>query len=367
MAACSAPEPAPPPPRYEPVLGRSEVRALGDYLYAGYALRAAQEGLLPNPDVGALEEDLARARGDLREALVRAGADPARAQDEANLLPIAHEAAQRGDRYAFLFTEDGRSFSVVRLRARKRRERAFFGQAFPYTVLEFDETLVDDYPSHLTERRAARPASYSSAGPTVRLDYAAIVEIGQRQFLPQAPSLVAAIQATEADFLEFAQPERTLELLGLTKTVLRGRSVEALWSRLAPRPAAERLQGFVQDYAAHSELRAAAELYALLAEPSEGPPDPVALAQRGALAAMLHDEPLGHLADLVGLAILGVQQRSDLPPLVAARQLLFELLAELRQGPPSPEADARACAALAHLPAKEIRELALHAWNSRTK
>lgn len=367
LAACSTPpEPEPSAERHRPVLGRSEVRALGDYLYAGYAVRAAGEGLLANPDVEALEGDLAEAREDLERALVEAGADPERARHEANLLPLAHEAAQRGDRYAFLFTEDRRSFAVVRLRARKGRERAFFGEAFPYTLLEFDETLIDDYPTRMTRDRVARPASYSSAG-TVRIDYAAIVEIGRTLFLPQAALLVQAIQTPKADFLALATPEQTLELLGLVKAVLRGRSVEPLWSRLQPRPQAERLQGFVQDYAAHAELRAAAELYALQAEADPSNPDPLALARRGALVAILHDEPLGHLADLVGLAILGLQAGSDQPPFVAARQLLFEFLAEVREGPASPEADASACATLAHLPAQEIRRIARKLWNSGAK
>ncbi|MEZ6187520.1 MAG: hypothetical protein R3F62_21240 [Planctomycetota bacterium] len=344
------------------MLGRSEVRALGRYLHAGYALRAAGEGRRPEQDPSALEADLTAARDALAEALVAAGADPARVADEANLLPVAHEAAQRGDRYAFVFAPDPSSFAVVRLRTRRRRERVFFGEAFDYTLLEYDEVLVEDYPAFLGGGGAPQPASYSSAGQ-VRVDYAAIVEIGKRQFLPRAEELVGAIHVPDEAFLERSGADAALELLSLTKAVLRGRSVEPLWSRLQPRPADERLQGFVQDYAAHAELRAAAELFALQTDPGEAP-DPRSLAQRGALVAMLHDEPLGHLADLVGLAIVAVQTESELPALLGARELLVEFLAELREGE-GPAADARACARLARLSAKEIRDLAQALWNKR--
>ena len=70
---------------------------------------------------------------------------------------------------------------------------------------------------------------------------------------------------------------------------------------------------------------------------------------------------------MVGLAVLGLQAGSDLPAFSAARQLLFDFLAEVRDGAPSPEADAKACATLARLPAQEIRRIAQELWNRKAK
>lgn len=379
LTACSG-APEPPPPRRTPTLDRAAVRALREWALAAHGLRRlGEQGGAPGR-VEELEAARARARAELEQALIAEGADPARAADEAQLLPLAHEAAQAGGRYAFLLGDDPASFSLVRIASDDpQRGLRLFEEPFTYRLLVHDETLVPDYPAWLAEQAGTpltRPATWSGDG-TVRVDRAAIERVGQEQFLPRVDALRAAAgrAADPASFRALATGEERLpELIELTRASLRWRSLEQLWAGLAARPRAEQLAGFVADYARRSELRAACELRELrrLRPASAGSATPlsrdeaVQLQQLGALSAMIHGEPLGVAADLLALA--GVALRGDpaaraAPALEAARLLVGELAARLRDGPPSPEADALALWRLANVTpaALQAEARALHA------
>lgn len=381
--ACGGPEPAPPPAR-TPTLDRAGVRALREWVLAAHELRLIGEagGGAPAERLEELEATRARARRELQRQLVADGADPDRAADEAQLLPLAHEAARAGGRYAFLLGDDPASFALVRVeREEPLRSVRLFGLPFSYRLLVHDETLVPDYPAWRAERAGTplvRPATWSGDG-TVRVDLAAIERLGEEQFLPQVEALrAAAAQAADPQaFRAGAGEARLPELLGLARAALRWRSLEQLWSTLSARPRAEQLQGFVADYARRAELRAACELRELrrLRPGSEdaqrelrplSPAEAVQLQELGALSAMLHGEPLGATADLLalaGLALQASQPGAGAPALEAARRLVAELAAGLREGPPSVEGDALALWRLANANPAALRELArpLHA------
>jgi hypothetical protein len=266
------------------------------------------------------------------------------------------EAARGGGRYALLLGDDPASFALVRVsRAEPERSLRLFGEAFRYRLLEHDETLVPDYPTWRAERageQVLRPASWSGDG-TVRVDRAAIARLGAEQFLPQVEALRAAAgrAADPEQFRAGAGEERLPALLELARAALRWRSLESLWATLAARPRGEQLEGFVADYARRAELRAACELRELRRlRPTAGgqpltPEELLRLQELGALSALLHGEPLGVAADLLALAARSLAAGSDgaaAPPLLAARRLVADLAAGLREGPPSLEADALA-------------------------
>ncbi|MGE0709576.1 MAG: hypothetical protein AB7N76_20955 [Planctomycetota bacterium] len=384
LCACAA-EPAPKPaprPRHVAV-DRGVLRAFRAYVYAGYGLVLARERP-EQADTATLKERQALAREELRTALVDAGADPATLGDDAaKLVATVGEGIARGGRYALLARVDGAhtdSVRVVRLRERDlQREVRLFDETFRYRVTSFDETLVADYDAWRAEQLgqpAAREVAVYREDGRIQLDLGAAREVGAKLFLPRVEALAqAAAAADEEAFVRRA--DRLAQLLGLAKAVLRWRSLEALWSRIRSRPPEEQLQRFVEDYVERAELRAAAELHALShlrgAPPpgQELPPLDDAARQRlfelGSLSAAIHGEPLGQVADLLGLAVLSLDGPRHEAHFRAARQLVLDLVARLRQGPPSDQADARALAKLARASAEEARALAreLHAARAR--
>ena len=378
LAACGGPPP-PPPPRPSG-LERASIRALRAWTVATYELRLLGEpgAVAPAGRLEALEEERAQARAELARALVAGGADPSRAEDEGQLLPLVNEAARAGGRYALLLGDDPASFALVRVERDEERLARLFGETFAYRLVVHDETLVPDWPAWRAERLAgagslARPATWSAGGPgssgVVRVDRAAIERRGAEQFLPRVDALrAAAARAADPEaFRGAAGPEHLPELVELCRAALRWRSLEQLWATLAARPAREQLAGFVADYALRAETRAACELRELLrlrppgaaTSPALTPEDQVRLQELGALSAMLHGEPLGVLADLLALVRAGSgTQAAAAPAVLAARHLVAELAAGLREGPASLEADALALWRLAGASPQELRRQA---------
>ncbi|MCW8139368.1 MAG: hypothetical protein KIT58_10745, partial [Planctomycetota bacterium] len=217
-----------PEPRVEPsperrfTTSRATLRALHDYLSAGYELRLRRELLdagrpLP-PGLPADDARLAQARDQLRQSLREDGAPAARVDAEEELLPLVHEGAERSGRYAFVFPPDGDSFAVVRVTEdAPDRDVTLFGRPQRYALVVHDETIVDDYPTwrarRLTPGAAVhRPATYRAEAREgrwtglVRVDRAAIKALAEQQFLPQVEALREAARRArdEAAFLALA-------------------------------------------------------------------------------------------------------------------------------------------------------------------
>ncbi|RMG17739.1 MAG: hypothetical protein D6731_03520 [Planctomycetota bacterium] len=372
LTGCAGPPPAAPGPPSGVahwMADRGTVRALRDFLYAGYALRLARER--PEEfagEEGSLAERLGRAREGLREALRAAGANPTALGDDAALLREAHAGIRRGGRYALCFGADADSFSVLRVAARDLpREVRLFGTAHRYRLTVFDEVLALDYPAYRAERLGLPPtrqaATYARNGE-VRVDRAAAREVGERLFLPHLAELERSARLARDDRAFLALAERPLaELLMLTKAALRWRSLEPLWGTVSARPRAEQLARFVDDYAQRAELRAVAEQReaARICPDPEAPLDAEARARLfllGSLSAMIHGEPLGALADVVALAAVGLRSGAQAPHLRAAKRLVAELAAAVRRGEGSPRADALAFARLARAEPEALRALA---------
>lgn len=363
------PEPSPEPSYRVPSLGRPGVRLLRDYVHAGYDLLLLRDAPVaaPDRDPGVLEARRLEALGALRSHLRDAGADPDRLEDPRDLMALVGEAIDVGGRYAVVFTSTRGSFALVRVTEERDREVILFGEPFVYRLLVHDETLVEDYPSYRARRLApeggapvARPATYAPG--LVRLDRAAIERIGRERFLPRVAALRERARLVGPDaFVALAREERLEELLALAKDGLRWRSLQGLWSRTRARPADERLEAFVDDYAARAELRAAAELRELGRLRPEGDarplerPERVLLYERGALSAALHGDPLGQVADVLALAAAPLPPED--PTFLGASRLVLELIGALREGE-GPEASARAFARLARADPEELRRLA---------
>lgn len=374
VAGCEAPPPKE-PQRPELSGGRSVVvdrellRAFRGYVYSGYALVLGREQP-QGADPDALRERQELARIELEQALVEAGAERARLERAADLVAAVRQGIERGGRYGLIARLGGPtadSVQVVRLREREvEREVRLFGQPFRYRVTSFDETLVADYARWRAEKlgqmAAYEVATYREDG-LIHLDLGAAREVGERLFLPQVEPLRAtARQATPAAFVGRAQD--LPQLLSLAKATLRWRSLEGLWSRISSRGRSEQLERFASDYAERAELRAVAELHALSslrARNGQQPLDQDArqrLYELGSLSAIVHGEPLGQVADVLGLAVLSLDGPRHAPHFRAARRLVLDLVAELRGGPVSDRADAEALAALAHAAPERLRELA---------
>jgi hypothetical protein len=374
LLGCSSPPEDTGPTQRQLLLDRTSVRALRDFLYAGYEVRLLRDHPehAPTP-LDELEAARTEARAELRRALEGAGADPARAAgDDAELLALIGESVRRGGRYAIVFTPNRDSFALVRIRAAEpNRSLVLFDEPFRYDLVVHDETLALDYPHWLAARVAPQapirqPATYSSEG-TVRLDREAIARIGAEAFLPRIDALRSARDRlrVEASTLALASPEQLPELLTRVKDGLRWRALESLWAGIQARGPEERLQRFVEDYAARAELRAVAELRELARLRQAGDERPLSSDERtllhelGALSAIVHGDPLGHTADVVALAAASLASGAGASPATAAaRRLLGALAAAFRQGEPGAQADALALAALARAEPSRLRELA---------
>ncbi len=85
----------------------------------------------------------------------------------------------------------------------------------------------------------------------------------------------------------------------------------------------------------------------------------------GSLSAILHSDPLGQVADLLGLtaASLGAPPQ---PHFSAASQLILEMLERLGEGNQGLEADALALARLAQASPTQLRALARELYEART-
>jgi hypothetical protein len=393
IAGCTAeprppqPQPAATTPHAEFVATRSVLRALSDWALAGYERRLLRD--LPDraatTDPAPLEERVALAYGQLREALREAGADPARL--DGDLLPLVHEGIARGGRYRFVFPDDRESFAIVRVTDVRQRTITLDAQPFRYTLVAEDETLVPDYPTFVArtlapEAQLPRPTLYESDGQgsgTVYVDRAVIEQIGERQFLPAVDALRDAARRAQEDaaFITLAGEEHLPELLGLTRGALRWRSLDSLWSLAQALPRDEQLARFVDDYAARAELRAAAELreYVRLRPPGKveplGPDERVLLLERASLSAMIHGEPLGAAADVLALAQASLARTppSGEPTFVAARRLVVGLVRRLRPriDPAEPEArvDALGFAGLARISPDALRAHARALYEER--
>lgn len=390
-AGCaSSDETPPPPPQAKPrpiVVDRAVLRALGDYVHAGYAARERLDGATP-PDaaaLSALEERLALARGQLAAALREAGAGQV-ADDQ--LVKLVLDGLARGGRYRVVQAADD-SFSVVRVAEEDERVAVLFGEKTHYRRVVHDETLVLDLAAWRAREAggaaAARPVTWAvdaQGRGTVLVDRAAILALGETQVLPQLDALRAGAREArdEGAFLSRAGEERLGELLGLTRAALRWRSLDPVLGLVASRSREEHLHAFADDYAARAELRAACELRELARlRPDDARPlddkEGALLLELASLSAMVHGEPLGAAADALALATLSLPNapggRKDAPPFVAARRVTVGLARALRpgqaEGQPQAEGDARQDAlafhALARIEPDDLREVArqLHA------
>ena len=371
------PAPEPQPAQTRPLkVDRAVLRALRAYVYASYALILASERPAES-DPAFLRERQELTREELRQALREAGAPADQLGDAASLVAKVREGIEAGGRYAILLRagdQAAESVLVVRILEREvQREARLFGKPFRYRLTSYDELLVADYPTwraeELRQPLAREVATYRQDG-WIQVDRAAAREVGARLFLPQVDQLRATARA--ADAAAFAARAADLpQLLALAKAVLRWRSLEPLWSRIATRGRDEQLTRFTEDYAALAELRAVAELHALghfggpaALDADAGPEARQRLHELGTLSAAIHGDPLAQIADVLGLAVLSLDGPRHAPHYRAARQLVLDLVAKIRgAAPASDAADAAALAQLAHAPAERLRELAreLHA------
>ncbi|MCO5170185.1 MAG: hypothetical protein M9894_27945 [Planctomycetes bacterium] len=396
LGGCAPEKVDAPSPERRFTTSRATLRALHDYLSAGYELRLAREleeaGRPLPPGLAADAARLEQARDQLRQSLREDGAPPARVDAEAELLPLVHEGAERGGRYAFIFPPDGDSFAVVRITEdMPEREVILFGRLVRYALVVHDETIVDDYPTWRARRlnpaaAVHRPATYRAEARdgrwtgVVRVDRAAIKALAEQQFLPQVDALRDAARRArdEAAFLALADEPHHVELLLLARATLRWRSLEALWSLVGSRPRETQVARFVEDYAVRAELRAAAELLELgrLRRPGDEAPltpeERAALFELAALSAMIHGEPLGVAADALALSAASLQGLvpQDDPTALAARRLVIALCQARRAGraaSPGPHDDARDLAWLAGADPEDLRAAAtaLHAQRAR--
>jgi hypothetical protein len=345
---------------------------------AGYDLRLSHDHPTAAPYRPELEERLALARDDLRSAVCEAGAKAGDLTDDASLLEAVNGGIRRSGRYVFLFDDrDGDSFALARIQTEDEpREVLLFDDPFAYRLTVLDETLLVDYPTYRDSRLGrpvSRPTATYARNGTVRVDQSVAVSVGEHRFLPHAASLQAAAKLGEQDEAFLSLMDAPLvDLLTLTKSVLRWRSLEQLWSMIQSRPRSEQLRRFGEDYAARAELRAAAELREALRvvpDPDRELGDPLQqrIFELGSLSAMIHGEPLGQVADLLALAALSMRTGNRAPSFEAARILVVELTANLRQGEPSPEVDARAFARLARATPAELRALARGLYAAKTR
>lgn len=373
---------APPPPKEEPApaprpvkVDRAVLRAFRAYVYASYGLILGRERPAGS-DPALLRERQELAREELRQALVDAGADPASLGEPATLVAAVREGIEFGGSYAMLVRPGevaAESVLVVRIQELEaKRSVRLFGEAFSYRLTSYDETIVADYPTwraeQLRQPLAREVATYRQEEGLglVQVDRSAAREIGARLFLPQVERLRAAAGAAdEAAFV--ARAPQLAQLLSLAKTVLRWRSLEGLWSRISTRSRDTQLARFTEDYAERGELRAAAELQALATlklAPDASAEERQRLFELGTLSAAIHGDPLGVVADVLGLAVISLDGPRHAPHYRAARQLVLDLVGKLRQGAPSNDRnDALALSRLARAPAETLRDLArtLHA------
>jgi hypothetical protein len=378
-AGCSSSAPPPPKPSVEvarPVkVDRAVLRAFKAYVYASYGLILGRERPAGS-DPALLRERQELAREELRQALVDAGAKAESLGEPATLVAAVREGIETGGRYAMLVRPGevaAESVLVVRIQELEaKRSVRLFGKAFGYRLTSYDETIVADYPTWRAEQLrqpvAREVATYRRVEDKglVQVDRSAAREIGARLFLPQVERLRAA--ASAADEAAFVQRAPQLaQLLSLAKTVLRWRSLEGLWSRIATRGRDTQLARFTEDYSERAELRAVAELHALAQlklTPNASAEERQRLFELGTLSAAIHGDPLGQVADVLGLAVISLDGPRHAPHYRAARQLVLDLVAKLRQGAPSGDRnDALALSRLARAPAETLRRLAreLHA------
>ena len=383
LAGCSSP---PPPPKETPVeaarpvkVDRAVLRAFRAYVYASYGLILGRERPAGS-DPALLRERQELAREELRQALVDAGAAAESLGEPATLVAAVREGIEVGGRYAMLVRPGevaAESVLVVRIQELEvKRSVRLFNKPFTYRLTSYDETIVADYPTWRAEqlrqpvaREVATYRRVEDKGPIpglVQVDRSAAREIGARLFLPQVERLRAAASAAdEAAFV--ARAPELAQLLSLAKTVLRWRSLEGLWSRIATRSRDAQLGRFTEDYSERAELRAVAELHALAElklTSSASAEERQRLFELGTLSAAIHGDPLGQVADVLGLAVISLDGPRHAPQYRAARPLVLDLVAKLRAGAPSGDRnDALALSRLARAPAETLRRLAreLHA------
>lgn len=376
---CSSQAPPPEKPPVEaprPVkVDRAVLRAFKAYVYASYGLILGRERPA-GTDPALLRERQELAREELRQALIDAGAAVDSLGAPATLVAAVREGIEAGGRYAMLVRPGevaAESVLVVRIQELEaKRSVRLFGEPFGYRLTSYDETIVADYPTwraeQLRQPLAREVATYRrvEGRGLVQVDRSAAREIGARLFLPQVERLRAAAGAAdEAAFVERAP--QLAQLLSLAKTVLRWRSLEGLWSRIATRGRDTQLARFTEDYSERAELRAVAELHALARlklSPDASAEERQRLFELGTLSAAIHGDPLGQVADVLGLAVISLDGPRHAPHYRAARQLVLDLVAKLRGDAPSGDRnDALALSRLARAPAETLRRLAreLHA------
>ena len=356
------------------VVDRAVVRAFRAYVYASYALILGRERPVGS-DPALLRERQELAREELRQALVDGGASADQLGDAADLVARVRKGIEAGGRYAILLRAgetSAESVLVVRIRELEvKRQARLFGKEFTYRLTSYDETLVSDYPvwraDQLRQPFAREVATYREDG-LIQVDRSAAREIGARLFLPNVERLRAtAGTADQAAFVSRAP--KLAELLSLAKAVLRWRSLEGLWSRIASRDRGTQLTKFTEDYAERAELRAVAELHVLgelKLSKGASADERQYLHELGTLSAAIHGDPLGQVADILGLAVISLDGPRHAPHYRAARQLVLDFVAKLRAGAPGGDRnDALALSKLAQAPRETLRGLARALWAER--
>lgn len=385
LEGCEAP---PANPKKEKVtVTRELLHAFRDAVHAHYELRllADPENAFKEKAEKELEpakESEKQARKRLVQALADAGSLEAKKSDKlADLIPILRDALVRGRDYAFIVPPDSEeaSFALVRLaREPEEHELTVFGEKWTYVVHAHDETLIPDYSMYRAAKLAPagspvlRPAV--TLGRNVYLDLAAARWIGRQLFFPRVGALKAAATAAMAGDGPFeAQARNPGALLMVAKDVLRWRSLEGFWATVQAKPAEEQQKRFAEEYAAHEEVRAACEAFEIEKARAAGVERPsgdalLALEKRTYLDAIIHDEPLGHVATVVGLAgELAANEKARLDPgrearlkaAVSVTIALVKTLAGEKKGAASdPAEDAKDVARLARATPAQLQAAA---------
>ncbi len=380
LAACETPPSSGPSAKREKITVTVDLlRAFTDAIHAAYELRFLADP--SNSFKATTERDLEpareaerKARARLAQLLADAGSQEAKRSDRfSDLIPIIKDALVR-DRYTFIVEPDSEtvSFAVVRLvRAPVERSLEIFGEKWTYDLYVHDETLVEDYSTFRARKLGPPPVRPAlTLGRAVYLDMDGVSKIGRETFFPRVPQYKALTAAAEKGEPFVQNAGDLAKLLLVAKDVLRWRSLSTFHATVQALPPAEQCRRFAEYFGAREEIRAACGAYELERARRASGARPagerlVAIEKRTYDDAIAHDEPLGQVATVVGLAAqLAASDKAKLDPAVEARlkaaasvtlSIIRHLAAEAapRRGPPPERPETR------EEDAKDIGRLAL--------
>lgn len=260
-----------------------------------------------------------------------------------------------------------------------KRELTLFGEKLNFQSLAFDEVIVENFLTYKSRRMGLRSfQAVFIVGDRFYVNRAAIKTLGFEGYWKRLDyyAKVEAAITKDKTFLQLAK--KPVNMLALAKDGLRSISLQPLSMNYGNRTTSVKLRAFFNDYVARAELRAATELFELQRFKAAKKRLPTNSKERRWLAelafynAMIHGDPRGVFATILGLAAQQYSQKRALSPQHVAAFAITVALKNVKKdeikkdGPLSTEErDALALFRLCRASPKELKALAKAKYEAR--